>query len=466
MSSACSPANKVQNAGAEPTGVACKQDTDCSGSSTPCRTIRCEEGRCRQELARPGISPEQVQKSGDCQRLLCGVGGELITREDPADIPVDDGNPCTRELCSGGVPGRLPMAVGSSCGVGVCTASSVCVGLEEIAVGRYHGCLRLGDSSVQCWGAGERGQIGSDEEIDSRDAPTPIPEIKGARALALGGSHSCALLQQGAVCWGANEQGQLGDGSVEDRRYPVPVQGLHGITAIATGLDTSCAIAQGAVFCWGLGIFGQLGDGKKQNSSLPSRVSLPARSPVPRQISVGGAHACVLLEGGQVRCWGANDHGQLGDGTTHEQKTPTIVAGLGNTKQVAAGRNHTCALWEDGTVWCWGWNNDGQLGAGERQDASRPVKATGLSGVVELAAGNSHNCARTAAGKVYCWGWNQYGQVGNAIVGDALEPTEIESPKDILQLALGSKHSCARLKSGTFSCWGDNSRRQLGILQE
>ncbi|MCS6899936.1 MAG: hypothetical protein RMJ98_10525 [Myxococcales bacterium] len=446
--------------------VTCRQDVDCPDSSEPCRFPVCREGRCSLELARPGTFPEQGQQSGDCQRYLCGVGGELIAREDPADLPPDDGNPCTREVCLDGAPRRLPQPPGAGCGAGVCTSAGTCVGLEEIAVGRYHGCIRLGDGSVHCWGAAERGQLGGEEDTGSRVTPTPVPNLTGARALALGGNHTCALLQEEIVCWGANEHGQLGDGGIRDRTLPMPVQGLRGASAIAAGLDTTCALAQGAVFCWGLGTSGQLGNRRKSSSQLPVKVLFDApggsQLPVPIQISVGGGHACALLSGGQAHCWGANDHGQLGDGTVQSRAAPVAVADLDRVKQLAAGRNHTCALREDGSVWCWGLNNDGQLATSDREDARKPRRVAAVAGAVEVAAGNSHNCVRLGSGKVLCWGWNRDGQVGGDVLEDALEPVEVVAAQGALQLALGSKHSCARLRNGTFTCWGNNSRGQLG----
>lgn len=453
----------------------CQQDTDCPASATPCRAGACREGRCGVVLARPGTVPQQGQQEGDCKRYICGVGGELIAREDPSDVPADDGNPCTREQCTGSTPGRLPVASGARCASGVCNEAGVCVGLEEIAVGRYHGCLRLGDGAVECWGANERGQVSHEDLGGSVEAPVAVAGLGPATALALGGSHSCALSQQGPVlCWGANQHGQLGDGGTADRTAPAAVTGLQQVKALAAGLDTTCALANGAVLCWGLGTAGQLGDGKRVSSPLPVRVALTApvspkgpvpRSPGPEQISVGGAHACAAMTNGKAMCWGNNLHGQLGDGTGNDHATP-VAASIDDVKQVAAGRDHTCALRQDGSVWCWGSNKDGQLGTGDRDSLRKPARVSGLSGVAEVAAGNGHTCARTAAGKVSCWGWNSSGQVSSALSGDALAPSEITLTEQARQLSLGSKHSCARLANQSFTCWGDNSRRQLAAQEE
>ncbi len=456
------PAAGVPGPAPGPAGAPCEADAGCPGA--PCRAGVCRAGRCAVELARPGSVPQEGQQAGDCKRFICGVGGELLAREDPADVPAADGNPCTRELCSGATPGREAVAPGASCGAGVCSAAGACVGLEEIAVGRYHGCLRLGDGTVRCWGANERGQAGGEESAGMVEGMVTVAGLDATAALALGGSHSCALSSKGQVrCWGANQSGQLGDGSTSDRVAPSAVQGLGAATAVAAGLDTTCAVAGGAVFCWGQGSTGQLGNGKRASSPLPVRVALPGKGAEPVQVSVGGAHACALVTGGRVFCWGSNLHGQLGDGSTSERATPGAVALLDDARQIAAGRDHVCALRSDRTVWCWGWGKDGQLGLGDRDEQRKPARVPSLKGAIEVAAGNGHSCARTGEG-IACWGWNSDNQVSKDAVGDALSPVEIGMTKKekAVQLALGSKHSCARLASGSFTCWGRNDRGQLG----
>ena len=451
--------------------AACTGDAQCA-SGGPCRPGACRQGRCEQVAARPGAIPVEGQREGDCRRMTCGVGGELMARLDPADVPADDGNPCTRELCDGETPGRQPVAAGGACEAGVCNARGQCVGLVEIASGRYHVCLRQGDGEVRCWGAGERGQASGADESGMSDEPREVPGLSGASGLALGGNHSCALVGGEARCWGANEHGQLGDGSTVDRQAPATVVGLTGVTALAAGLDTTCALTgRGQVLCWGQGSNGQLGHGKRTPSALPVVVKLPVPAvspagPVPRgagpvQVSVGGAHACAVLTNGRVHCWGSNLHGQLGDGSGNDSATPVLVAGLDDASAVAAGRNHTCALRRDGTVWCWGWNPDGQLGLGHRDDRRRPEQVSGLTGVVEVAAGNGHSCARLSPGQVACWGWNRDGQATGSAGDDALSPVTLETTR-ATHLALGSKHSCALVPKGGFTCWGANGRGQLG----
>jgi alpha-tubulin suppressor-like RCC1 family protein len=414
-----------------------------------------------QEKATPGTIPREGQTEGDCHRAICGSGGELLSRDDPADTPADDGNPCTREVCVDGQPGHPFLRGGKACGQGgVCDESGHCLGLVEIRAGRYHSCIRLADASVKCWGQNDRGQLGDSSESIMEAAPVQVAGLTRVAQLALGGSHSCALLTGGQVtCWGANEHGQLGDGTTVSHTSPVPVSGLPAATAVAAGHDFTCALtAEGQVLCWGNNGSGQLARGRAPDSSLPTEArGLRGAT----QISLGGVHGCALFADRSTRCWGNNIHGQLGDGTRKEARGPVVVQGLAAAVELAAGRNHTCARLGDGGVRCWGWNNDRQLGSSSAADEQpTPVAVDGVSGAASIAAGNSHSCALLAGGQVNCWGWNSDQQLGSGDPGAA--PRLLTDLAPAAQLALGSRHSCARLAAGGFLCWGNSGHGQLG----
>jgi len=285
-------------------------------------------------------------------------------------------------------------------------------------------------------------------------------------ALAAGREHTCALTAAGGVkCWGSNRSGLLGDGTLTRSHTPVDVSGLSsGVVALAARQYRTCALTDaGGVWCWGWNDDGQLGDGTSTNRWTPVEVSGLSSGVV--ALAAGGWHTCALMEGGGVRCWGFNGAGQLGDGTKTKHHTPVEVTGLSSeVTALVAGEEHTCALTEAGGVWCWGENGFGQLGDGTFLDRSTPIEVSGLTGgIVTLAAGYNHTCAVTAAGGVKCWGQNRYGQLGDGTTTNRYTPVDITGLSSrVLALNAGGDHTCALTDSGGVKCWGLNNYGQLG----
>jgi alpha-tubulin suppressor-like RCC1 family protein len=194
----------------------------------------------------------------------------------------------------------------------------------------------------------------------------------------------------------------------------------------------------------------------------------------------GGEHTCARVYDTTVWCWGDNQYGQLGGGTTNltePRPVPVLAeAGVSFSGAVAlgAGEDHTCALRSDGTVWCWGRNSEGQLGNGPSSSPLPVQVATSpggppLGGAVELAAGGLHTCVRTDEGGLWCWGSNLGGQLGAGLADRlALSPvrvlsTPVNEPfSNALQVVAGTYHTCARRSDGSSWCWGDNQYGQLG----
>lgn len=183
------------------------------------------------------------------------------------------------------------------------------------------------------------------------------------------------------------------------------------------------------------------------------------------QIASGSGHNCALTETGRVYCWGRNDVGQLGDGTTHERRTPVIVGALpASITAIVAGARHTCALTETGQAYCWGDNQVGQLGngGGRRQLLPVAVKQDG-DRYSSLAAGSHFTCGITYDKYLMCWGDNDRRQLGtNQSVLQTLTPSKSVNLAKVHSVTAGDKHVCASLLfDGSVVCWGGNGLNQL-----
>lgn len=335
-------------------------------------------------------------------------------------------------------------------------------GIFALAAGDSFTCVRLAGDSVKCWGDNTYGMLGDGTTSLSRVAVDVIGLADGVFAIAAGEYNACALTASSARCWGFNHRGQLGNGAVGFVVVPGEVSGLGAVaSSIAAGANHTCArTALGDVECWGHNYYAQLGDGSQDDRALPVAVS--ALGGEASAIAPGYTHTCALLATGRVRCWGMNYYGQLGDGTTTPSKTPVDVTGLSaGVTAIAAGSHHTCALMASGTVKCWGRNNYGQVGNGTTTDQKVPVDVA--ASVTAIAAGWGHTCAVTAAGDVKCWGWNGLGQLGDGTTTSSPTPVAVNGlAGKASAITTGYYHTCALTETGGAKCWGDNYYGQLG----
>jgi len=335
-------------------------------------------------------------------------------------------------------------------------------GVSAISAGFRHTCAVTTSGGVKCWGQNNYGQLG-DGTTTSRFGPVDVVGLaSGVTATAAGEFHTCALTTAGGVkCWGENGSGQLGDGTNITRLTPVDVSGLpSGVSTIVAGEFHNCVITTlGGVKCWGGNNGGQLGDGTTSSRSTP--VDVVGLASVVSAVSAGGSHTCAVAASGEVKCWGINDFGQLGDGTTTRRSTPVDVAGLVSGVSAIVSRwGHTCVVTTSGGIKCWGYNKYGQLGDDTTTDRSTPVNVAGLySGVSAVDVGFHHTCVLTTAGGVKCWGDNSGSQLGDGTAISHSTPVDVIGlANEIEAITTGSYHTCALTTAGGVKCWG-----QLGV---
>ncbi len=400
-------------------------------------------------------------------------------------------------------------------------AGAVSLGSSRIAVtvataGRST-CVILDTGAVKCWGLNASGQLGygHTENIGDNETPSSIPLVdlgagRTATAIAGGGDHFCAVLDNGTVrCWGTGGSGELGYGNTQtigDNETPGsagPVDLGAGRTAVAITAGTlhTCALLDnGTMRCWGHNTSGELGipggpyigDNETPGSVAPVELGAGRTA-----VAIGAAesNSCAILDNGNLKCWGSNSAGKLGYGTT----AGTVAASSAGVVNLGAGRTavsislgalHTCATLDDGSVKCWGstewgalgYGNTPKTGGGSIGDNETPT-AVGFVDVgsgrkaVGISASASFTCAMLDDGNVRCWGLDTDGRLGYGtgpsnpffpnVIGDdetpgSAGPVDFGANLGITQVAAGGTHNCALFSTGLVRCWGGGASGQLG----
>jgi len=311
-------------------------------------------------------------------------------------------------------------------------------GITDLAIGNFHSVALRSDGTVWTWGNNDLGQLG-DGTSTSRVTPGQVPTLSNIVQVAASDYHSFALRADGSVwAWGSNGLGQLGDGTTIKRTKPVLITGLPFITQLSAGRSHTLALALSTlVFAWGNNSSAQIGDGTTTARLRPVQLSVS----LVKQVAAGLNYSVVLREDGTLLSWGANDVGQLGNGTiTPLQYLPGYVVGLTGVTRIASGAYHSLALMPDRTVRAWGGNDFGQLGNGTTNVNPTPTAVPNLTDVVQVSGSEYHSQVMTFAPLNYTVGFTP--STGSVVAGQtvttSLSMTVVSGYSTPASLSVGS----------------------------
>jgi alpha-tubulin suppressor-like RCC1 family protein len=376
----------------------------------------------------------------------------------------------------GSTPGFVVTSPGGSTALG---------GVIAISAGGNVTCVLKGSSSANtayCWGQNTYGELG-DGTTTNRNAPVKVTGFtSGPNAaynhdvgitIKVSSDHTCEGMTNGTSwCWGRNNYGQLGNGGTTNESHPVLVtagggggggarsargvspatfSNTRGTVAIGTGPGETCMLQKtGLVWCWGLDSYGQLGNGiakgLSRHPALVKGLKIASSKIAHAAVVVAGDHACIVTASGPMYCWGRNNMGQLGNGTTRNSSIPREVgsgapgghaqprgfSNSGNTTKVAAVANNTCVVQVSGSMFCWGANNDGQLGTGSTKASFGPVatNTSGIGAIASVSMGVNFTSVLTPSGAMWAWGSNKSGQFGNGTTTSSSLPVHAATATD------------------------------------
>jgi alpha-tubulin suppressor-like RCC1 family protein len=302
--------------------------------------------------------------------------------------------------------------------------------------------------------------VASGDGVPVATLPSPPPEAPRERPFELiPGYRLCARIG-----------GELHCRDTVDPDRPLaaepPVTGLDGldVTSAAYGRDYGCVTTRaGAVECFGGNHFGQLGAGIREDKH-DAPIALPGLRDA-RHVAAGPFHACAILAGGKVACWGKNHAGENGSDTSYlpaarELVEPHVVRGVEDVTELALAWDSTCAASQDHRVWCWGRAklDEQQAASGESNETPSPVAS--LAGASSLTANESAFCA-VKDRRVVCWG--DVMMLDPKGAGRSVSVVGVEGAR---RVSLGSNHGCALDAVGAVYCFGSNMSGELGIPRQ
>lgn len=473
----------------------------------------------------PSVNSSSKSISGTCiagspVRFTYGTGVS-----GPATVNCETNNQYTAVFAFSGDAGPRTITVTQNNGV---TDISIVINLNynksaqstgnTVLMGHESGCT-IKNYKAYCWGTNNYNQLAQGPTpsgtaaISRSDSPLAInfgaiPTTDKIVQISAGDQAApwytfCALSDKGkAYCWGYDSnEGNLGfvgtSVSINAPKAVTPTSNTY--KQISVGFRNSCALGtDDKVYCWGYGQHGQILPSTAANFTSATAVNFNFPSKV-LQVAVGGYTSCVVLEDGDIWCWGHGGYGQLGDGDTtstvnRASKEPTKVprSYLNRSKElnqnelftsVSVGPYHTCGTTSLKNIYCWGYTYYGTQGSGEMTKYNyTPIYAAKTSdsfypSFEKVSAGGYYGsqdynttCGITTQGKLYCWGSNYYGKVGSgtsetyAQYANALDKDAAGNDLPaFVDVDVGVNNICARTADEKTYCWGYNASGDIRV---
>jgi alpha-tubulin suppressor-like RCC1 family protein len=292
--------------------------------------------------------------------------------------------------------------------------------------------------------------------------------VQKADRIAMSVEHACGVTAAGGLsCWGNNSSQEFGINRPDLLSSSTPIPAATGVTfrSVTAGQGFTCGLSTDQfAYCWGSNDQGQLGDGTTVDRSLPVRVAGGVKF---SSIQTDYNFVCGLSIESTVYCWGRNDYGQTGNGVNNAGPVtiPTAVAGGLTFARLVVGAEHACGLLFDGSAYCWGNGGWSQLGHGGfgSSPSWAPTKVFSDVKFTEIFSAVHHNCGLAEDSTAYCWGLNKAGALGDgSTVNRNFAKAVFGSQKFKTAMSMGENHTCAIGSSTGLLCWGGGESGQIG----
>ncbi|AZZ37705.1 hypothetical protein CIK05_13165 [Bdellovibrio sp. qaytius] len=270
---------------------------------------------------------------------------------------------------------------------------------------------------LMSWGDNLYGKLGTGTSGGASFTPQIVDVTNRYKFISSQYGHVCAITSTDVLkCWGYNSDGQVGDNTLVQKNSPVTVDAGVSYKFVAVGASFTCAITTAGVLkCWGLNDTGQVGDNTLVSKTTPVVINSGTTYD---SVSLGYSHACGVTTAGVLKCWGSDTVGQMGDGGLPvDRYTPNVVDSGVNYSSVSTSNNTSCAITTTGILKCWGENDNGEIGDGSTANRTLPVTVDSGTSYASVSMGGDHTCGVTTAKVAKCWGLNDHGQLGLGTTG-------------------------------------------------